>query len=63
MSVCGNKWVLDSLELELEAIISHLTWRLGLELRTFAIAVVVLNHSAISSVTLKDLDTIQSRIA
>lgn len=38
MSVCGNKRVLDSVELELETIISHLTWRLGPELRTFAIA-------------------------
>ena len=49
MYICaGQKRVLDPLELELQEVVSCLTWVLGAELRSSARVAHILNHGAMS---------------
>lgn len=45
----GQKRVSDPLELELQEVVSHLIWMLGIELRSYGRAVSALNLSHLSN--------------
>jgi hypothetical protein len=44
----GQKRAVDALELELQAVVSHLRWVLGTKFQSLARTVLALNHQAIS---------------